>query len=318
MARFRRPLSLKALANLCHQLAMMEDAGVPVLRAFRVLAGETKARGLRDLYLAVHDAIERGSTLSAALREQGGAFPPMLVEVIAGCEASGSLYTGLQELDRYFTLRLAEFRLFLKQTTYPACVVAAMVFFIPLLRAFLLDTAAGQRGHMASTLRSFAVPAGLLLAFYVVHWFGITTRARRGLMRRVWPFNRLRRNLGNAQLLWCLGLFHGSGLSPAATIRLATAAADMPELKPRAEVCIQYIERGCSWQEAIGRSGLLPREAMSMVVAGEEAGALDATFKKMAEYIRERTEFRRKTMLGMIEAVCIVILGLMILLGYGR
>jgi type II secretory pathway component PulF len=315
MSWFVRPFSLKEMVLFCRELCTMEDAGIPTRRAFAVLLDQTRSRSRRAIYADILDRIERGSSLGAALRSQGRAFPPLFVETIAGCETVWAIPEGLQELTRYYETRLEEHRQLVNQLIYPGCVLFAMIFFIPLLRAFLLEMI-GRRNEVYNTLLTLRSPAAMVIMFCALSAIGVLDLARRTGGRFFLGYNLFTLRLGQAQFLWCLGLLHARGLPPADCLRYAAKASTVRSIEQRVEGAILLIERGASWQEALGRNRLLSRDGMSMLVAGENAGKLDETFQKTADYIRETTEWRIKVSFGLVEAGFIVLLGLLIVMGY--
>lgn len=90
----------KMMVAITGTLGMLLQAGVPILQAMQVAAGTiTNGKGREVLQNAIR-SISSGESLAAPLA-RSGIFPPMLTDMIAVGEATGSLDTVLGQLARY-------------------------------------------------------------------------------------------------------------------------------------------------------------------------------------------------------------------------
>ena len=91
-----------SLRLFCQELAVLLDAGIPLLEALSTLwekeaAGSASAVALQGL----SEALRQGRALSEAMRENPGAFGPLLVAVVGASERTGQLSSALREHARY-------------------------------------------------------------------------------------------------------------------------------------------------------------------------------------------------------------------------
>jgi type IV pilus assembly protein PilC len=94
-------VSTKILTQFTRQLAILQDAGLPVLRSLKILENQAKPGRLKNCLMDVCDDIEGGSTLSEAMTKQPKAFDRLYINMIKAGEAGGAL--------EIILLRLAEF-----------------------------------------------------------------------------------------------------------------------------------------------------------------------------------------------------------------
>ena len=88
----------KDLTAFTRQLSILQDAGLPILRSLRILAGQAKAGRLKYSLEDTCDEIEAGSTLSEAMAKSPKCFNRLYVNMIKAGEAGGALELILQRL----------------------------------------------------------------------------------------------------------------------------------------------------------------------------------------------------------------------------
>ena len=123
-ARAGRPVPPKRLAVFTRQLAVMIDAGLPLVESLEVLGTQEEDAGFRETILAVRAHVEGGVGLAAALARYPGAFDTLYVNMIAAGEAGGVLDVILQRLATYIETSVKLRAQVRAALAYPAAVVA--------------------------------------------------------------------------------------------------------------------------------------------------------------------------------------------------
>ena len=85
---FSEPLRLIALARFCRTLALLQGAGLPLPRSLREAAAAASHPAIGPAATRAASAIERGTTLSQALR-QSGLMRPVEMALVADGELTG-------------------------------------------------------------------------------------------------------------------------------------------------------------------------------------------------------------------------------------
>jgi len=88
----------RELTTFTRQLSILQDAGLPILRSLRILAGQAKPGRLKYSLEDVCDEIEAGATLSEAMAKSPKCFNRLYVNMIKAGEAGGALELILQRL----------------------------------------------------------------------------------------------------------------------------------------------------------------------------------------------------------------------------
>jgi type IV pilus assembly protein PilC len=86
------------LTTFTRQLSILQDAGLPILRSLRILAGQQKPGRLKYSLEDTCEEIEAGSTLSEGMAKSPKCFNRLYVNMIKAGEAGGALELILQRL----------------------------------------------------------------------------------------------------------------------------------------------------------------------------------------------------------------------------
>ena len=87
-----RPLKTAMLADFCRNLGTLLAAGVPLVRAIRIMADERNIDARQKaLYEAILGELRKGVPLSDAMESCAPAFPNLLLAMIRSAEGTGSI-----------------------------------------------------------------------------------------------------------------------------------------------------------------------------------------------------------------------------------
>jgi type IV pilus assembly protein PilC len=92
------PITRKvAVARFCRTLGTLLNSGVPILEGLDITGRATANAVIEKAVRRARARIERGGSIAAPLRS-GGAFPPMVVQMIGAGESTGALDTMLGKI----------------------------------------------------------------------------------------------------------------------------------------------------------------------------------------------------------------------------
>ncbi len=91
----------KVLTTFTRQLAILQEAGLPILRSLKILETQSKPGAMKNSLIDVCDEIESGSTLSEAMGKAPKAFNRLYVNMIKAGEAGGALEIILKRLAEF-------------------------------------------------------------------------------------------------------------------------------------------------------------------------------------------------------------------------
>lgn len=109
MGEMRRgqPLGAKELARFSRELGTMLHAGILLHRALAILSAEDGLRSdIRRLYEDLLESIGQGFSLSQAMEQQKGVFPPMMIHMFQAAQIAGDMDETALRLADYHRLGL--------------------------------------------------------------------------------------------------------------------------------------------------------------------------------------------------------------------
>ena len=94
-------VSFADVVQFTQQMATLQDAGLPIVRSLKILAGQMKPGKFRSQVEQVTEDVEGGSTFSEALAKYPGTFDTLFVAMVKAGEAGGVLDVILQRLSDF-------------------------------------------------------------------------------------------------------------------------------------------------------------------------------------------------------------------------
>jgi len=115
------------LVTLCQQLAVLLEAGVPLLRALEVICAQVESRRLLKALEQIRTDVQSGRSFCQALARYPTIFSNFWINVVETGEASGHLPQTLNHLARYLERNRDLRRKAVTATVYPQVLLAAIV-----------------------------------------------------------------------------------------------------------------------------------------------------------------------------------------------
>ena len=122
------------VVDVTYQLGLLIESGVPLRRALQLLC--QGKRGL--LYTALYETIERGQTLSQALRSEG--CPAIALALLESGEAAGTLGESLQYISRHYDWERQLRQKVISAISYPLFLLVLMNIFFLVTILFIIPS----------------------------------------------------------------------------------------------------------------------------------------------------------------------------------
>src|SRR5947207_4042457 len=79
----------KVLTQFTSNLAILQDAGLPIVRSLKILEGQTKVGPFKTTLAHLCEDVESGSSLSEAMAKHPGVFDSLYTNMVKAGEAGG-------------------------------------------------------------------------------------------------------------------------------------------------------------------------------------------------------------------------------------
>lgn len=327
--RGRIPTS--SLLLVINQLAVMSQNGIDLAEAVETAATHARHPVLADRLRRIHEAINGGSSLSAALAEYGAGMPSTLAAMVAAAESTGEVPQALRRLSDMLRAELQLRSTIVGALIYPvililvsSAVMAAMVFGvlpkfgevfstlgrpIPTSTAIMLDIGVWARAHCLLIGVAVAAAGGAI-------WHLRSHPSLRRALDRVLidaPLIRSAyRPLATGRLFRLIGsMTHGGVplLSAVQLTRQTTANSFFADLLQEVE---DDILEGDQASRALAAAHFLPPEAAQMVATAERTGRLAEVLTDCGDFYEEEgARVLRKLVLS-LEPVIILAMGVLV------
>lgn len=328
-----RAVSPRRLGTTYGQLADLLKAGVPVLRALRLLGKRRSNPRLARVFQDLAEQVSQGGELAEAMRAHEDVFSPIHVAMVRAGEKGGFLEQVLERLAA-FVLAQAEIRAkVIASMIYPAVLVGVgaivlgvvFAFGVPMFQPLFESIQGGLPGvtvlvlGISSAVREYGL---LTLAGVVAIVLILTRLSKRPGVRRWMSIARTRapvlgpltRAIAAGRFCRMLGTLLGNGVPMLASMRIAQEAAGNVLLEKAIDRATEAVRQGETLAQPLGESGLFDDDVIEMISVGEDANNLDEVLIGIADTIERRIDRLLSAAVKLIEPLLLTMIAGVILL----
>ena len=325
-----RSVPAARLAAMYRQLADLLRAGVPLLRAIRLLARGKSHRGLSEAMAAVADAVAQGDRLADAMSRFPRTFPSVQVAMIRAGERGGFLEPVLGRLGAFLERQAQMKGKVLGNLIYPAVlllvgvglVVAALVFFVPrfadLFATMDLPLATRILLGLSAWLTTWYPAIPFLLVGLVAGWSWARRRPEVRVRLARWQLSTpgigtIVGSLAVARFCRTLGTLLENGIPLLAAMQISRDAAGNDLLAAAIDEATEAVRSGEPLAAPLGRSGLFAEETVEMISVGESANNLAEVLVGIADSAERRIDSTLTILVRLMEPALLLVLAGMVL-----
>ncbi len=167
----KKKVKSRDLSILCKQMVSILNAGVTVITALEMLSEQMDNKTLKAAIVEAKIYVEKGGNLSDAMRLNPNVFPPIMINMVAAGEASGSLETSFDRLSLHFEKDDALKGKIKGALTYPAMVMVVAVLVIIVVMIVVIPNFVDMFADMGTQL---PLPTRIMMAgsdFVLKKWW---------------------------------------------------------------------------------------------------------------------------------------------------
>lgn len=314
---------------MARQLAVMLDAGLPLVQAVGSLADQTRNQLVHESLVVLMNDLENGYRLSDAVKKHPKLFNTVFISVVAAGEASGKLDVALNlladELERDYAFRSRVFGAML----YPAFIVVAM-FIVGIIMVTRIVPALESVFQEANLDLPWTTQLVVTLTNSIIHfWYfyllavGLAVylgrqylathdgrRAFNNFLFKVPVVGGLFTNLEMARMTRILGIMMEAGVPIIQALDSVALVMDSVIYREALTAVARNVERGAPISQTLAKHPAFPVTITEMIAAGEKTGKLEQVLYKLADFYEAQTDQSTKNFASLIEPVVFVIVGL--------
>lgn len=326
------PVNIRDKVAFFQLLAIMIDAGVPLVRALYVLSQQLNNARMRRIVAALAQKVESGKPLSAALQDFYGIFDDAQIGMIRAGEVSGKLNEILQQIADQVEKSAKLTSKVKGAMIYPAvilCLMGGVIFVVlgfvipqlmelfteanatlPKSTLFLIYASEFVQGWYKEIIAGFILAGGV---FYL--WKRTPSGKYRWhqLLLRVPLFGKLFRYVALTRFTRTLSSLIQSGVPIVKSLQINADAIGNEVYRRRIYMAAEDVSRGIPLAEHLMDSPFLfPEMVVSMISIGEQTAELDQVSKKIAEYYDGEVDQMAANMSKLMEPFILVVMGVVV------
>jgi len=291
-----RTIGWKPLALISRALSTMLGSGVPIDRAFDLAGGKLSDPRARDALRQVTQAVRNGSDVESAMRDTGGRFPELLIDMVGVGERAGALPEVFHNLADHYENNAKLRREFLQSIAWPVIQLGMAILIIAgliLLLGWIADAQGGEPVDVLGlglTGTSGAITWLLCVVMLVAGGtFGYLMAQRSltgrlfldSLLLRIPVLGHCRRCFAIARFSWAFSLTQQSGMEIRESLEAslkATGNGAFSDANPR---IWRAVFSGESLTSALRSSRLFPEDFLHMVDVAETSGTVPEALDRL-------------------------------------
>ncbi len=324
-------VSMRDQGMMTRQLAVLLQAGMPLVQSLSALLDQTSNNRLKKTIFDIRDRVQSGATLADSLEPHGRVFSPLYVNMVRAGEAGGALE---QILFRLADIQEHQAKMNAKITStmaYPAFMALFAVGVISFLMIVIVpkiqDIFAAQEQKLprvteimigtSDFVRTYwLVIAAVVVLIYMAWRFWVAREEGRvrwdKFLLNMPLLGQLRLKLVCARLARTLGTMLQSGLTMMRALEVVSTVIQNKYVERAMEDIKAGVRRGRDLAVPLKETGIFPPMLIHMVELGERSGELENMLIKVADTYDDDVRMTVDTLVGLLEPLIIVIMGLFV------
>ncbi|MDP2624701.1 MAG: type II secretion system F family protein, partial [Candidatus Peregrinibacteria bacterium] len=287
-------IDVKDRVSFFQLLAIMIEAGVPLIRALYVLSEQVKNVRLRKIIAVMAGKVENGKTLSDAMEDFSGIFSDAQIGMIRAGEASGTLNGILKQVATQAEKSAAVASKVKGAMIYPAVVMTimfgAVMVILGMVVPKLMDLFNQTNAELPLSTQILIGASDFVVDYYqfiagaIVVFLGLIYLWKRtesgkyhwhNLMLHLPVFGKLIRNVSIARFTRTLSSLLSSGIPIVKSLQIDADAVGNEVYRRRIYLAAEDVSRGIPLAENLTDSQkLFPEMVVSMIAVGEQTAEL--------------------------------------------
>ncbi|SDY47565.1 type IV pilus assembly protein PilC [Proteiniborus ethanoligenes] len=321
----------KDIAVFCRQFYTMLNAGVSIVKSLDILEKQTENKLLKKVSGIVYGDVQKGLTLSEAMKKHPNVFPSLLINMVEAGEVSGNLDTIMERMSNHYEKENKIENKIKVAMVYPIALGIASIAVVIFLLVAVMPTFVGMFESSGVELPG---PTKLLLNVsdsLQNHWyihlivvlamvFGLNYFRKMdsgrlfldGLKLRIPIIKRANTMIITSRFTRTLSTLLSSGIPLLQAMEVVAKIVDNKLVGNRLEYSKEEVRKGIPLSRAIKDINIFPPMVDSMIKIGEESGSLDDILNKSADFYDEEVETSLQKMAAMMEPLLIVFMAVVV------
>lgn len=327
--KISKRLDFKNLITLCNQLGSMLKAGLSIANALEMLYSRVDNPSAKKALGQMYETVQKGNSLSDAIREMGNTFPPIMLSMVRAGELSGELDMTMKKLGNHFESEQKLNNQVKSAMSYPLVLLVLSIAVVIVMVVFVLPTMAANFGDLPpltlmllkladwfkSATNVILLGSFILIMLIIIPILKNVPSIKYNLDRlklKIPKLGKLIRMVYTARFSRGLATLYDNGIELITSMEMCKDLVNNTYIADRMSEAIERIKKGETISSAMGSINVFDPLLISMIFVGEESGVLGEVLNQTADYFDEESNFSIKKIVGLINPVMIVFMALVV------
>lgn len=324
-------VKIKDIAVFARQFYAMLNAGVTIIQCLDILRQQTEKQRFREVIEKVYESVQKGTTLSEAMREHLSVFPELFVNMVEAGEASGNLDTIMDRMAFHYEKETKIQNKIRAAMGYPivlaiVSVVVVVFMLVAILPTFLSMFEGSGVDLPGPTLFLLGVSNAfrqhwyiiiliVLVLAYLIHKYINTENGRRKfdeLKLKIPVVKNTVIKVSTSRFTRTLSTLLASGIPLLPAMDIVSKIVGNRVIADGILSVKEDLRKGYDLAGPIHRLNIFPPMVDSMIRIGEESGSLDDVLSRTADFYDEEVDVAIQKMTSMLEPIMIIVMAAVI------
>lgn len=327
--RRQKGVPLREKIIFTRQLAIMNHAGLSVVKALEALMNQTENKQFKTVISEVIDSVKGGQTISKAMARHPKVFSDVYVAVVKAGEQTGQLTEVLMKLSEQLDKEAELISRVKGALIYPAVIFVALIGVIFLIVFFVLPSLQGifseYGGKLPITTRLlFGSSVFLrkyifvLLFLLVGSIFGLRWWARQPSGRAVYDHYRLKlpifgplvNKLYMARFSRTMSTLTKASLPIIEALSIVRKTINNLDYDVALSAVSEQVRNGRSLSKALAMHPVFSPMVIQLISLGEESGGVENSFNEIAAFYEAEVDHTTANLTTLVEPVMLIVIGI--------
>lgn len=320
---------LKDIVVFTRQLSTLIEADMPLAEGLRTLSLQVDKVALKKVVAEVANAVESGSSLSAALAMHPKLFSSFYIKLVQAGEVSGKLESSLMYLADYMERSQGINSKIKGALAYPAFVVSALVvvglimtiYVLPQLLSVFKDSGITDLPLSTRVLMGvtnfvngyiYYILVVLVVGGYLIFRYLRTPNGKAfidNFLVNAPGLGKVVRNLFLARMAESLSTLIKSGIAILEALKITSDLVGNANYKAIILEAEENVRGGGGISEVLSKHKEMPPLFNSMVAIGERTGKLDYMLDHVSKFYKSESDTAINSITQLIEPILVLVLG---------
>lgn len=328
---FSKKITKKDLAIFCRQFYTMLNAGIGVVQVLDILEKQTENKTFKKNIGVVYEDVQKGMSLSEAMRRHEKVFPSLLINMVEAGEVSGNLDSIMERMAVHFEKEYNIENKVRGALIYPIVLSIVSIAVVVFLLTGVMPTFISMFEDSGTILPGPTIALLAISNWLTEYWYlfigiilililcikalGKSEGGRRffdNLKIKLPGIKNMNIKIITSRFTRTLSTLLSSGIPLLQALDVVSRVVENKVVEDKLQLSQEDIRKGVPMSKTIKDMGIFPPMVDSMIKIGEESGALDDILYKTADFYDEEVEASMQKMTTLLEPILIVFMAIII------